>query len=480
LIFSLFVFGLAFPYGVLLVKIGNLKIGNFAELFWALKNTAIQSVGAALLSLMVGFALSFGIPPLASRWRPWMTAGLFFPFFVPSLYIIALWMAHVSWMGVGNFIVMIAQGLIASGYVAVRLREVFESKLASYAIVAETLGSDRKLFFRKALGVVRPEMISLFFFVFVVTATSFAVPLVLGGSEGSNLEILIYEKIRISFAWEEALSISLVQLAVILLFSFLQKKYSGTPAGQQKHHSFFFVPWSQIPLLAYLGFFVAGFFWGLPGGIESVQRLPGVFPLFFESLGRSLLLGTGFALLVVLLLSAAVLQLKVKFFHQFLQGFVAPSTALIGFAFLFFPTSSDSLVFTKYLVAFFCLVFGSLYRWGIQNMIHDLNRQTLVAETLGAGSRTIFLRIVFPQVIDKIVLVSCVGGFWFVGDFALAKLIVGKEVLASLVVENLISSYRTEAGLILGLVMLVMAGGWFYLLKVLLSLSFQRILSRER
>ncbi|MFN7262855.1 MAG: hypothetical protein ACK5UJ_03535, partial [Pseudobdellovibrionaceae bacterium] len=223
----LFLLGLSFPYWILIFKIGTLESVDSAELLWVLKNTALQAVGSSLVALSLGFLMSFGVPALENRWRPLLSAGLIFPFFVPSLYVIALWVAHAGWMGVGNLTVVMVQGLIASGYVALRLREIFESQLVPYATVAATLGSSRLFFFRKALGIVKRDILSLFFFVMVVAATSFAIPLVLGGTSGSNLEVLIYEKIRISFAWDEALLLSLCQLSVILLFSVLQKKYSG-------------------------------------------------------------------------------------------------------------------------------------------------------------------------------------------------------------------------------------------------------------
>jgi thiamine transport system permease protein len=68
---------------------------------------------------------------------------------------------------------------------------------------------------------------------------SFSVPLVVGGARGTTVEVLIYEKIRLSGHWSEAIILALLQSVFIFTLAFIVQK-SKVPRIQR---------WARLDLI---------------------------------------------------------------------------------------------------------------------------------------------------------------------------------------------------------------------------------------
>lgn len=382
--------------------------------------------------------------------------SLLVPSFLPPLFILLVVLSFVEPFPTGLAGVILIHSLMNAGLVCLFLKSMIESKARPLLEISFVQGLTQVQFFRASLGMFRRDLFSLFIFVFILCFTSFSIPLIAGGGRATTLEILIYEKIRISGAWDEALSLSFIQLVFLMILSLIpfaeRRQLFGRGDAVPLLGSFTGV----VALLTY-GFGFLGYF-----GVESIQgwsqvfRIPGLWQEALGLLPDSFILGISVGLMTLCFLLLTAWQAPFSSLHRLIVGFVSPSTALLGFSFLFFLPNEEPWNKVKWVVGFSYLVFSTLYRWGWDKALSGLSEQAQVAKTLGASQNLIFTDILFPQVIAPAARIASVASFWALGDFALGKILIGRDATLSLLIETLMSSYRLQAAMaLMGLVLVL-------------------------
>ncbi len=467
--FFFFLIFLLFPYAILIFKLNSLGSISMDETLWALKNSLLQASLSAVGSLLLGFSMTLGFFSLQRALGPkhrllkLFQFLLLLPTFLPPLFILLILLSMLNPFPLGIPGVVLAHVLINAGLVCLVLKTLVEKKLRVLLEESFIYGISQVQFLGMAWGVLRRDLLSLFSFVFILCFSSFSIPLILGAGKVSTLEILIYEKIRISGNWGEALSLSLLQIGLLFLLSIFSPPVRNQLFGRgQEIHllgSFSGLIFLMLYCLGLPAFFL---FMSLSSWGE-VFRIPGLWELCLEVIPLSLVLAISVGLLVLGLLLLIAYNSPDRKLHRLIQGMVSPSTALLGLSLLFFYPGDPSWNLGRWVFGFSYLIFASLYRWSWDQELSGLENQIYVAETLGASRSLIFREILFPQLIEPACRIAAVASLWALGDFALGKILIGKTLTLSLVIESLMASYRIQAALSL-LALLFLMGSFCYLL----------------
>jgi ABC-type spermidine/putrescine transport system permease subunit II len=127
---------------------------------------------------------------------------------------------------------------------------------------------------------------------------------------------------------------------------------------------------------------------------------------------------------------------------RFLNGYLAPSSVITGFALLLVPVGAS---FLKLVLALTLISFPLLYRWMVHSALAVLHKQILVARSLGAGWSMVLFEIVWPQAAPSVLRASGLAAVWGAGDFAITGIVGGSLNTIPLMMESLIGSYRLES-----------------------------------
>ena len=423
-----------------------------SEFTWALKNSFIQATGSSFVAVGAGLFLLLGLLRLPMRIRALFSWALLTPSFFPPLFLLLSFMSWIQPFPMGWIGIVLIQGFMNAGLISVLLLQVVEAQLAGLSEAALVMGAGRGLFLRHCASLVFPEILSLGLFVFAVSFASFSIPLVVGGGNSTNIEILIFEKIKISAQWGQALSLSVIQLLIVVGFMFLPKSTWRREVGRAVDLR----AWGSSVCLAVVGAYLM-MFWAplvvhLSSGVSAINSMPGLWDEILELLVPSLLVAFFVGLFCLCLFLFFALGFPENRVPSFLRGWLAPSTALLGFAFLFF---SDKNIWFSYVFALTLIFFPIIYRLGMDRGLESLTGQIEIARTLGANDLLIWRRILIPQVWSLACILSGVASLWALGEFALGRMILGGPKTLALLSQSLLASYRIDAGLGVGTLILL-------------------------
>lgn len=460
------IFFLLYPFLILLFKLSSTTKFDFEELFWALKNTTIQAFLSALVSLVFGFILTMGLLSYQSLTKYRASFDLFFllPNFIPSLFIVIGLMNLIDPFPLGLIGIVLAHVFINTGLVAIYLRDAIQLKLGHCGELALVLGVSRFKFIRQVvIPQLKQDFVEVFFYVFSICFSSFAIPLIIGGGRGTNLEVLIFEKIRISMDWSSAVWIALIQSFILFGISFLSfrhKKYQSTGTLNFSILSSKYIVYAFA--VGYLIFF-ASFFKGIFEGLNFINDFYLFKDELFTGMLGTLMLSVAVGMFILLYLILLSYVWSQNFFAKFLLGYIAPSSALTALAFLLIGSNEGFYVYIKVILAL-VLVYSSLaYRFGWNSILHDLQVQKERAIIFGASDKLIFKKIVLPLVIKRAFFISGLCAFWTSGEFAISKIIGQSDFTLAMIAETFISQYRLGLASILTVGLLILGILIFYL-----------------
>jgi thiamine transport system permease protein len=357
--------------------------------------------------------------------------------------------------------VILVHGFLNASLAAIYFRDLFQRKLLSLAELCWVEGSSSSSFWRASLGFLKTEFLWLFAFIFILCFCSFSVPLIAGGGKATTLEIFIYEKMRTTSDWGQAVGLSFLQLGFLFLFSFLPIKTATLPKSRTDKATYLQSVSGAVSVTAISLLWVLIFAWQTRQGFHKVSEISGLWTQIFSVMPLSVLLSLGVGVLLLIFFLLTAFAFPDAWLRRFFLGFVAPSTALLGFVFLF----SEGSEYLKWLFAFVILIFTTLYRWGWTQRLESLRGQVVIAETMGASRFFIFKKILLPQTTDLACRLAAVGSLWAMGDFALSKIIIGRPVTLGLVAESLMTSYRIEAAMVVTLFILFFGFLFFIFFK---------------
>lgn len=492
LYFSFLVF-LAFPYVYLGLYFFSepstimraLENFDVAEFWWATKNSVIQAVLSSVVSLFLGAWLCFGVFQ-AKKYFGLVFASilqnlLILPSLLPSLFAILCLVNLIEPFPMGIIGVVIIHSFMNAGLVSFFFERIIYQKLAPSLELCLVEGSSAFLYLKTVFNWIKSDIFGIGLFVFVLCFSSLSVPLLVGGGKATTIEVLIYEKIKISGNFEQGLLIALLQLALIYLFSSVSfsdlqrttKKSDNVSLLASKFGFAILVGFIFLPVIFFLKESLLGW--------SQVQSIPGLQSAVFEVLIPSVAFAVGTGILIAFLF----LVLSLTGFHDrlflLLQKFLAPSTAFLCFSLLLMLISIKGeggiQAWIIWSVGFAYLVLPTLFRWGWSQELSSLRNQIEVAEVMGAGKKQIFFEIILPQVSKPLALLSGVGAFWALGDFAMGKFLIGEPKTLSMLIETLLSAYRLQAalalmGLLLVLGLIIMA--LFYGVEIVYRREFEK------
>lgn len=475
---GLFLFLFIAPFGYLLYALPSIKMIDATELQWAVMNSTKQALLSALLGLGFGVWIAMGLNRLELHRAWWgQTARmlLLLPSLMPPFFVLLTFLSWVQPFPFGILGIVLIQFPMMAGFSGVILQRQMNDKLGQLAMVAQVMGASRLLFWQKAWGVFRRELASLFGFLFIWGFTSFSIPFVVGGGRGTTLEILIYEKVRISADWGAALSLSLIQSILIAALLFIVPTAKGKVALTESAPllrsrvglgfvvlfcGLFLVPWI---FLSWSGW---GFVFSSEGFLQQVV---------FASLA-SVRNGMLVSLMMLLSLMIFAYGFAVSWFQRFFQVYFAPSISLLGLAGLGFSSALIDLdpglflmnagrSLENFVYAFLLLVMFAplLFRLGLDSLLSDLEEQIQVARTMGASHYHIYVSVVLPQLWPRLCLMAGLSALWSVGDFGLAKFFFDSGETLPLLIENLMGSYRIDPALSLGHLVFAFGALFFFI-----------------
>lgn len=450
LVFS-FVFAavIVSPFIVVLCRTQYVSFPAWKEIAGILASTTMQAGLSASLSLVFGFMGGMGFNWVCSRFRKktsWIVESVvLLPNIAPVLILLLSVLKFFPWAR-GLIGISFVHTLLNAGIVSVAVAHLSQSKLSGLSELAYVEGVGKfRFIFRVALPILRTDLSVLFMFVFAICFSSFAIPLAMGGSRATTIEVLIYEKIRVSGDWSQALGLTFIQTALIFLVSM------ASWGNQKPIHSIsrplppiLQLKFGLIPVVFPSVLILIGLCDGVLVGYKQFLGMDQIHPEILGLIAGSTFIGltTGFGVVAMMLL-IAYLNPSGKF-RKFLLGYAAPSATIIGFALLLVWRSFGIASYVK--IAFgICLIsIPQFYRLRWDSILQNLNPQLVVARTLGATPCLSFLRIVFPQVVSHACGLGGVAALWAWGDFALSSIVAERNLTIAQTIHGMMGSYRFD------------------------------------
>lgn len=450
------------PFLILIFHFHQTSLPDFGEAFWALKNTFYQAIGSALIAGVMGLGISLGLNGIQKRIQ-FVEYLLYLPSFLPPLFLILICMSWIDPFPSGIVAIVFIQSLSYAGLLGVEFSRLFRDKVGAISEVGYVLGFSKSQFLFQVLRMLKRDFLGLLFLVFISCFASFAIPLAVGGGRGTTLEVLIYEKIRISGNFSEALFLSLLQSLLLISFvMLLRRRFVQRKNIETRSLTLLSWPFLKGAVLLYIGSYVFGFLADIPSGWSQLFRIQGLSQAILEVLPLSIVLSLGVGFVIYIFVMALAFASREKWIHKFIFSYVTPSTALIGFSYLYLGMSSELMSYLLFCLGFVLLSVCSLYRMGVAPVLGGLESQQIVGMALGAGDFLIARRITWPQIHQVALKMSGVGAVWALGDFAFSKIIFSRDVTLGLIVEGLMTSYRLGAAQAL-MSLILFLGGLIYL-----------------
>jgi ABC-type Fe3+ transport system permease subunit len=449
--FLIIVLVFSLPY-FFAIFVSGFKLALPKEFLELVARSFLQAASSALFAIVLGL---LGASALLRRSVKWEALALA-PAAVPSIAIVLGFMsAFPGWRGWSA--VAFAHALVSSGLVAVVLSRVIRGHLGGSLELAWVEGASRTdIWFRGVLPAIRPDLARLATTVFAASLASFSIPLLLSGARAVTFEIAILQAIRLDGSWETAAALSIFQWGILLLTVLLLGRTEGatpnaiesegrTQVGRVLGSELAFPTLLIAPLLILFALLRAPLL-----GWNQLQSA-GLFEnsdFLLLNLRGSLVTATLAGVFCALLLAAFAAVGPTPRQRAWLSGYVAPSTAITGFATLVIGWGSDpsfTLDALRISTGGALLFAPILWRLRWEQKLSRLDGQVAVAQTLGASHGMIVRRILFPQLREILLWSIGLVSFWMWGDYAIGSIAASRPMTLGLVAKGLLESYRLEA-----------------------------------
>lgn len=456
------------PYLLLIPYINPPIYIESSEFVWALKNTLLQSVASAFLILIFGFWGVYGLNAVQAKslkaYR-WVEAIYLLPSFVPTIFILLTVFKIMDPFPFGWLGVTLVHTLIYSGLASIFILQSLQNKVFPLESISRLDAvSPSQFLLRVALPILKFDLLRIFMSFFTLCFVSFSVPLVTAGGKGTTIEVLIYEKIRIQGDWSGALALCLIQ--AVLLFTLAQirrprlNKNHMQPVAQyyfrQMGAILFFVLLASCILYTQ--------FSGFREGWNQLQQIPHLMSLIINYSFGTVLLSFAAGLSVFALCYWLLYLLPQALIAQFIFRYVPPASSLVAFVLLMLGSFREEKVdYIKILFALLIVNVPYVLKSYFFTRYENLSQQVDVARALGASKIKIVHQILLPQMSKTLGFISGAVALWVSGDFAIPKIISGKELTLAQLMESLLSHYRFYAATVLGAWLLVIGFFIFFI-----------------
>lgn len=436
---------LCLPYLILVFKMRSLEIvgGEAAHVFLF---TSLQAAASAFLALIVGFFGAFGLNFIEKRFGSFAVRAFAVMALLPNsapVLVLLLGVMKTMPSARGYLGILLVHVLLNGGLIAVTLAALFKQKISGLAELAWIEGCSRsKFLFRIMLPYLMAELATVAMFVFAICFASFAVPLMLGGSRATTVETLIYQKIRIAGAWDQAVTLALLQTLAIFFFSWiLRGRKSPLVATKGMVLPILSHPFGVGVLILAPLVMIAGLVGGLNTGWHQLMDLSGLRTMIAGSLFTALVTG-----IVSICLLAWIAYLNPQgAFRRTLLGYASPSAVLTGFAILYVWRTTGVATYFKIAFGLSLAAVPGFYRLYWDSLLQSLDGQRATARTMGASALLTFRRIVWPQIVHPAFRIAGLAAVWAWGDFGLSSVVAERTVTTAMLAQSLMAAYRFEA-----------------------------------
>ncbi len=418
----------------------------------------LQSFLSAGCALAFGIWGAFGLMSLPrSPWSAVFRTLSLLPGFLPPLVVttsaMQIWALFHSELR-GFWAIVILHALVNTGLVAIAVERLIQSKMSRLTDLCAIEGVGRLRYLKDVLlPYLRPDLSVLFVMLFGFAMTSFSIPFLVGGSQYS-LEVLIFDKMKVSHDWGQALLMSLTQVALVLVLirGVSRNSWTDQVAALEKK---FYGSFSGLFVLGFVMMIcMGGLFWGVSDGVADWRTHADYFSIeFYSALIGSLRLVIAVSLFSFFGLLTISFLTPSPLLHSFLVGYLSPSPVIVAFALWTFGPNGGVWSEIKMALALTLLALPSLYRWKLASQLSGLRSQIQVAQLLGASSISIFRRVVFPQVAAVVFWLTGAACFWAAGDFAVTTILGFGHTTLGTLAEGLVGSYRLELAAVISLLM---------------------------
>lgn len=416
-----------------------------------LLRSLLQSFLSACSSVLIGSLLSLGLLSLRSgRLHTCFSVFLLLPVFLPQLVVassVVYWFFFIDlhWFGLPG--VVVAHTITNAGLVAVLVDQYTRSSLSGSLLVSQVMGSSqRQQLWRVWLPQVWPRLSTLFLLVFAFCIMSFVSPLLISPTEPWSLEVLIFEMLRSSDHYKQAIYLSIYQSVIVLALAWWLVPAKEAPNSGESYPFRFRMPWLLSIGIAIFIFLFVGLGTEFLNASSSLKQTGGLFVQEWSvALMGSVQVGLVAVLMTFCLLVVTVLARPTLRLHRFLTGFVPLSPVVLAFSLWMLGGNNGSLSVFKIGLGVSILYFPLLYRWKLGGQLQSLQSQALVAKSLGASDLLIFKRVYWPQCAATVIDLTSVLSMWAVGDLVMVA-VLGFRSGGTLpqLVQTMLTSYRPE------------------------------------
>lgn len=466
------------PY--LLFGIGILKLDSNQSfdiidvevLSEVLLNSLLQGAIISVTAIVGGWVLFLGVHSSGRKFKD-LSFLLLLPFLMPALYTLSVYYALIPNVSYGNLSVGLIQGYVLAGYSGFNLWRTYNTRWQRLEQVSLVFGVSPLKHWVRMVPAFKSEFLETILVALLIGISSFSIPFALSGESGSNLEILLFEKIRLGQSLQELFFLSLLQLSVMALGELGKRTLHSSrrlslmgvaPYSYEGNSSSVKIPLIWLFSGCYLLVYLAPLAHGFTKGLWSLNQVPGYFELLLLGLMNSIKLAAlGFASFSALLLGVTYIFSQKS---QPLVGYILFPVSAAVLAVVLWPFSGvNSLMLLIYTYSVIFIPF--LFRFGLSEKMQMLQNQVLISQIYGKSTFETWRLIVLPQVIGQVFVLSAVGAFWVLLDFAVIRLFITEANYSlATIAQNWLSSYRYYEAqglvIILGLLGLSGVGGIHY------------------
>jgi|GEM_PF-4194032 len=458
--FNLLRFGLLVYFLIPYILFLNYYNFSFAvsldELFWALKNSFQQSAIAALIVVALSILMSQGLFLLSVKTQGLIVRLLIIPLLLPALYSVLIAFSLINPFPMGTNGVVFLFILINLGFATILTYSAIREKIGNLALISEVYALGRFNFYKKIFfPLLRSDFTGNFFIILIFCLSSFSIPLLVGGSRGVNLEVLIFEKIFIEQNWSTAFGLCLFQAGLIFILSFFSLKNKPHTAAIFSSGGYLKSYCGLLLIAAYLIIYLGGYIVGLT---KSFYYTNFIFQYASELWAATLF--TSKALAAYLALSFALLflwlvdYLKNQRFNLAIN-LISVSTVLVGFSFYLMLPLNSNYDILKITIGASLLFFPALFKLFLQKAIESLQSQIIISQVYGLPQNTIIFEIIFKQISRQLLLWLSFLIIWFTSEYALLRALGVQTKTLGLLTEGLLSSYRLPLSYLMSLYILI-------------------------
>ncbi len=438
---------------------------DYGELFWAFRNSLNQATLTAFIAVALSIPVSQGLFLLPEKTQRWVSRLLIIPQIFPALYSILIGFSILNPFPMGTKGVVFLFVLINLGFASLMTYAATQSRLGKLSVLSEVYSLGRGSFFTRIyFPLLRSDLVVSFFMIFIFCLSSLSVPLIAGGGKGTNLEVLIYEKIFIEQNWSSAFSLCLFQSALIFGLSFFVLRNKKKDSEGDFEAGNYLKSYTGLFLIAvYLFIYLGGYSIGL---IKSFDYMEFIYQYAADLMTVTIF--TTKALIGYLLVNLTLLvlwlldYLNTRRFNLAIN-LISVSTVLVGFTlYLALPLTRDYDVL-KIIFAMSILFFPSLFKLFLQQPIEGLQSQIAVSQIYGLSKTTIIIEIIFKQLSRQMYLWLSFLIVWFVSEFAVLKSLGVQTQTLGLWTESFLSSYRLPLSYLMSFYILIY---WFLAMLV--------------